>query len=65
MVPEGHMRAAFSQSESGRRVAAPGDCPRRIFLPVNDGRMVAVNADTGPCLLGLHGGDFGNSRFMR
>lgn len=26
---------------------APADCPRTIFLPVNDGRMVAVNADTG------------------
>ncbi|MDX8440245.1 glucose/quinate/shikimate family membrane-bound PQQ-dependent dehydrogenase [Mesorhizobium australafricanum] len=29
---------------------APGDCPRRIFLPVNDGRMIALNAETGkPC----------------
>lgn len=28
----------------------PADCPRRIFLPVNDGRLIAVNADTGkPC----------------
>jgi quinoprotein glucose dehydrogenase len=26
---------------------APTDCPRTIFLPVNDGRMIAVNADTG------------------
>jgi quinoprotein glucose dehydrogenase len=26
---------------------APVDCPRTIFLPVNDGRMIAVNADTG------------------
>src|SRR5258706_8782999 len=26
---------------------APTDCPRTIFLPVNDGRMVAINADTG------------------
>jgi len=26
---------------------APTDCPRTIFLPVNDGRMVALNADTG------------------
>jgi quinoprotein glucose dehydrogenase len=26
------------------------DCPRRIFLPVNDGRMIALDADTGkPC----------------
>jgi quinoprotein glucose dehydrogenase len=29
---------------------APADCPRRIFLPVNDGRMIAVDADSGkPC----------------
>lgn len=29
---------------------APTDCPRTIFLPVNDARMIAVNADTGkPC----------------
>jgi quinoprotein glucose dehydrogenase len=26
---------------------APTDCPRTIFLPVNDGRIVALNADTG------------------
>jgi quinoprotein glucose dehydrogenase len=26
---------------------APTDCPHTIFLPVNDGRMIAVNADTG------------------
>jgi quinoprotein glucose dehydrogenase len=29
---------------------APADCPRRIFLPVNDGRLVALDAATGkPC----------------
>jgi quinoprotein glucose dehydrogenase len=29
---------------------APADCPRRIFLPVNDGRMIAIDADNGkPC----------------
>jgi quinoprotein glucose dehydrogenase len=29
---------------------APTDCPRMIFLPVNDGRMIALNAETGaPC----------------
>ena len=29
---------------------APTDCLRTIFLPANDGRMIAVNADTGkPC----------------
>ncbi len=36
---------------------APTDCPRTIFLPVNDGRMIALNADTGkPCdSFGDHG----------
>jgi quinoprotein glucose dehydrogenase len=29
---------------------APAECPKRIFLPVNDGRLIAVDADTGkPC----------------
>jgi quinoprotein glucose dehydrogenase len=29
---------------------APTDCPRTVFLPVNDGRMIALDADTGtPC----------------
>jgi quinoprotein glucose dehydrogenase len=29
---------------------APTDCPRTIFLPVNDGRLIALNSDTGqPC----------------
>ena len=36
---------------------APTECPRTIFLPVNDGRMIALNADTGqPCeSFGNHG----------
>jgi quinoprotein glucose dehydrogenase len=36
---------------------APADCPRRIFLPTNDGRMFALDADTGtPCdSFGDHG----------
>jgi quinoprotein glucose dehydrogenase len=30
--------------------SAPTDCPHTIFLPVNDGRMIAINANTGkPC----------------
>jgi quinoprotein glucose dehydrogenase len=35
----------------------PTDCPRTIFLPVNDGRMIAIDADTGkPCQsFGDHG----------
>jgi quinoprotein glucose dehydrogenase len=29
---------------------APAECRRRIFLPVNDGRLIAVDAETGkPC----------------
>ena len=29
---------------------APTECPHRIFLPVNDGRMIAIDADNGkPC----------------
>jgi quinoprotein glucose dehydrogenase len=29
---------------------APTDCPRTVFLPVDDGRMIALNAETGqPC----------------
>ncbi len=23
------------------------DCPRRIILPVNDGRLIAINAENG------------------
>jgi quinoprotein glucose dehydrogenase len=36
---------------------APADCRKRIFLPVNDGRLIAVDADTGkPCeSFGDHG----------
>ena len=26
---------------------ASGDCPRKVFLPVNDGRLFAINADNG------------------
>jgi quinoprotein glucose dehydrogenase len=36
---------------------APGDCLRTIFLPVNDGRMIALNADTGKLCQGF--GDHG------
>jgi quinoprotein glucose dehydrogenase len=29
---------------------APGDCPKRIFLPTDDGRLFALDAETGkPC----------------
>ena len=40
-----HETAAGDTNADGS--PAPTDCPRTIFLPVNDGRMIAVNADTG------------------
>lgn len=50
-----HETAAGAVDTTG--AAAPADCPHTIFLPVNDGRMIAVNADTGhPCeSFGDHG----------
>ncbi len=38
-------------------VPAPQDCPERIFLPTNDARMIALDAETGkPCeSFGQHG----------
>ncbi|ACM28710.1 glucose/quinate/shikimate family membrane-bound PQQ-dependent dehydrogenase [Rhizobium rhizogenes] len=36
-----------SYHEAAAATPAPPECPRRIFLPVNDGRMIAVDADTG------------------
>jgi quinoprotein glucose dehydrogenase len=43
-----HETAAGDTNADGS--PAPTDCSRTIFLPVNDGRMIAVNADTGkPC----------------
>ncbi|MBV4412541.1 glucose/quinate/shikimate family membrane-bound PQQ-dependent dehydrogenase [Enterobacteriaceae bacterium YMB-R22] len=42
-----------SYHEANAQNAAPevlADCPRRILLPVNDGRLFALNADNGkPC----------------
>ena len=43
-----HETAAGDTNVDG--TPAPTDCPHTIFLPVNDGRMIALNADTGkPC----------------
>ncbi|MDI8978101.1 hypothetical protein MJN47_31280, partial [Salmonella enterica subsp. enterica serovar Lubbock] len=39
-----------SYHEAKADTASPeviADCPRRIILPVNDGRLFAVNAETG------------------
>jgi quinoprotein glucose dehydrogenase len=40
-----HEVAASAVDTTG--VPPPTDCPRTIFLPVNDGRMIALNADNG------------------
>jgi len=40
-----HETAAGAVDTTG--APAPTDCPRTIFLPVNDGRMIALNAETG------------------
>jgi quinoprotein glucose dehydrogenase len=50
-----HETAAGAVNADG--TPAPTDCPHMIFLPVNDGRMIALNADTGtPCQsFGDHG----------
>jgi quinoprotein glucose dehydrogenase len=40
-----HETAAGAVDSDG--APAPADCPRRIFLPVNDGRMIALDADSG------------------
>jgi len=41
----------FAKSASRHAGSAPSSvCPRKVILPVNDGRLIAVNADTGqPC----------------
>jgi quinoprotein glucose dehydrogenase len=42
---------SYHESEPGALdsagAPAPSDCPRMIFLPVNDGRMIGLNADNG------------------
>jgi quinoprotein glucose dehydrogenase len=42
---------SYNETEAGAVDAdgalAPTDCPHTIFLPVNDGRMIALDADTG------------------
>jgi len=40
-----HETAAGALDSSGS--PAPAECRRRIFLPVNDGRMIALDADSG------------------
>lgn len=48
--------AANPQSAAAARAPASLQCPRKVILPVNDGRLIAVNADSGkPC------SDFGNN----
>ncbi len=46
---------ANSSSVQKKLTQASAECPRKVILPVNDGRLFAVNPDTGkPC------SDFGN-----
>jgi len=42
---------SYHEDAADAKGALPStECPRTVFLPVNDGRMVALNADTGkPC----------------
>jgi quinoprotein glucose dehydrogenase len=46
-----HVPAAslITKRERITRPDVVADCPRRIILPVNDGRLFAVNAETGSC----------------
>ncbi|MGE5157770.1 MAG: PQQ-binding-like beta-propeller repeat protein, partial [Gemmatimonas sp.] len=52
---------AYHETKPGAVTAdgqpAPGDCPKRIFLPTDDGRLFALDAGTGkPCeSFGDHG----------
>ncbi|MGI4745666.1 MAG: glucose/quinate/shikimate family membrane-bound PQQ-dependent dehydrogenase [Janthinobacterium lividum] len=52
---------SYHKTEPGAVTAdgnpAPAECPSRIFLPTNDGRMIALNAEDGtPCeSFGTHG----------
>jgi quinoprotein glucose dehydrogenase len=52
---------AYHETKPGAVTAdgqpAPGDCPKRIFLPTDDGRLFALDAGTGkPCQsFGDHG----------
>ncbi|MCS4293733.1 quinoprotein glucose dehydrogenase [Comamonas sp. BIGb0152] len=47
---------ANSASVQKNLTQASAECPRKVILPVNDGRLFAVNPDTGkPC------SDFGNN----
>lgn len=44
------------KSAQASQSTASAECPRKVFLPVNDGRLIAVNADTGKAC-----SDFGNN----
>ncbi|MFT4191482.1 MAG: membrane-bound PQQ-dependent dehydrogenase, glucose/quinate/shikimate family [Comamonas sp.] len=39
--------AALAPEAAAPRAAAAGSCPRRIFLPTADARLIALNADDG------------------
>lgn len=39
--------AEFAKSLEVRQPSISDECPEKVFLPVNDGRLIAVNAQTG------------------
>ena len=39
--------AEFAKSLDVRQPSISDECPEKVFLPVNDGRLIAVNAQTG------------------
>ncbi|MDQ0473371.1 glucose/quinate/shikimate family membrane-bound PQQ-dependent dehydrogenase [Labrys wisconsinensis] len=45
---------SYHEAKGGSQ--APGDCGRRIFLPTNDGRLFALDADTGALCQGFGAG---------
>lgn len=46
MYYDANNTSEFATSLQAKKSAST-ECPRKVFLPVNDGRLVAINADTG------------------
>lgn len=47
MYYDANNKTEFAASLQAKQPTASAECPRKVILPVNDGRLVAVNADTG------------------
>lgn len=47
MYYDANNKTEFATSLQAKQPTASAECPRKVILPVNDGRLVAVNADTG------------------